>query len=130
MSIQGVFNSEVTKQSGVWSANIFVQFTAFLTCLLCFAFAGKEPLLSPLEAKPRFMLLGGVIGAVITFTVIQSMNMMGPARAVMIIVTTQLLVAYLIEVLGLFGVEQQPFQWRKLGGLILMMMGIVIFKWK
>lgn len=130
MSIQGVFNSEVTKQSGVWSANVFVQFTAFLTCLLCFSFAGKETLLAPLEVKPKYMLLGGVIGAVITYTVIQSMSMMGPARAVMIIVFSQLLVAYIIELFGMFGVQQQPFEWKKLGGILLMIIGIVIFKWK
>ena len=33
MSVQGVFNTQVTKQSGVWVANAFVQFTALLVCL-------------------------------------------------------------------------------------------------
>ena len=30
MSIQGVFNTGVTKQSGVWVTNSFVQLTGFL----------------------------------------------------------------------------------------------------
>ena len=30
MSVQGVFNSEVTKQTGVWIAAAFVQVTAFI----------------------------------------------------------------------------------------------------
>ena len=30
MSIQGVFNTEVTKSSSVWAANSWVQLTAFL----------------------------------------------------------------------------------------------------
>ncbi len=29
MSIQGVFNTQVTKSSTIWVANAFVQFTAF-----------------------------------------------------------------------------------------------------
>ena len=33
MSIQGVFNTQVTKTSGIWVANAFVQFTALLVCL-------------------------------------------------------------------------------------------------
>lgn len=31
MSIQGVFNTEVSKQTGLWTASSFVQFTGLLT---------------------------------------------------------------------------------------------------
>ncbi len=44
------------------------------------------------------------------------MGSLGPARAVMLIVISQLAVAYLIELLGIFGVERADFQWRKLFG--------------
>ena len=76
------------------------------------------------------MLLGGAIGTFITYTVIKSMDMLGPARAVMLIVVAQLLVAYLIEVFGLFQVDKQPWEWRKLVGMGLAIAGIIIFKWK
>ena len=58
------------------------------------------------------------------------MNQCGPARAVMFIVVAQLIVAYLIELMGLFGVDKQPFEWRKIIGLIVMIAGIITFKWK
>ena len=58
------------------------------------------------------------------------MNQCGPARAVMFIVTAQLIIAYLIELMGLFGVEKQPFEWRKIIGLVVMIAGIITFKWK
>lgn len=130
MSVQGVFNAEVTKQSSVWAASAFVQITAFITCILLFFVTGEGNLLGPLQVRPKYMLLGGVIGAIITYTVIQSMSMMGPAKAVMLIVVAQLVVAYLIELLGVFGVEKQPFEMKKLLGVVLMIAGIVIFKWK
>ena len=76
------------------------------------------------------MLLGGAIGTFITYTVIKSMDMLGPARAVMLIVVAQLIVAYLIEVFGLFQVDKQPWEWRKAIGMGLAIVGIVIFKWK
>ena len=76
------------------------------------------------------MLLGGAIGAFITYTVIKSMDLLGPARAVMLIVVAQLIVAYVIELLGLFGVEKQPLEWRKVIGMVAAIVGIVIFKWK
>ena len=76
------------------------------------------------------MLLGGAIGAFITYTVIKSMELLGPARAVMLIVIAQLIVAYVIELLGWFGVEKQPLEWRKIIGMLTAIAGIVIFKWK
>ena len=57
----------------------------------------------------KYLLLGGVIGAFITVTVIQSMSSLGPAKAAMLIVVAQLAVAYVIELLGLFGVEKVDF---------------------
>ena len=33
MSVQGVFNTQVTKNSSIWVASAFVQFTALLVCL-------------------------------------------------------------------------------------------------
>ena len=130
MSIQGVFNTEVTKSSSIWVANCFVQFTALLVCLIAWAFSDRSSLLGVFQVQPKYMLLGGAIGAFITYTVIKSMDMLGPARAVMLIVVAQLLVAYLIELFGMFGVEKAGFEWRKAIGMAVAIAGIVIFKWK
>ena len=73
------------------------------------------------------MLLGGVIGAFITLTVIKSMDSLGPAQAVLLIVVSQIIVAYLIEVFGLFGVEKVPFEWKKVVGALVSIAGIFIF---
>ena len=130
MSIQGVFNTEVTKNSSIWAANVFVQATATLVCLAIWLFADRTSLLAPVRVEPKYMLLGGAIGTFITYTVIKSMDMLGPARAVMLIVVAQLIVAYLIEVFGLFQVDKQPWEWRKAFGMGIAIVGIVIFKWK
>ncbi len=130
MSIQGVFNTEVTKNSSIWAANVFVQATATLVCLAIWLFADRTSLLAPVRVEPKYMLLGGAIGTFITYTVIKSMDMLGPARAVMLIVVAQLIVAYLIEVFGLFQVDKQPWEWRKALGMGIAIVGIVIFKWK
>ncbi len=130
MSIQGVFNTEVTKSSTVWAANIFVQFTALLVCLAAWLITDRGSLLAPLKVEPKYMLLGGAIGAFITYTVIKSMEALGPAKAVLLIVVAQLAVAYLIELFGLFGVEKQPWEWRKAIGMLIAIAGIVIFKWR
>jgi len=130
MSIQGVFNTQVTKASSVWTANTFVQGSAFLLCLLIWSFFDRSSVAGIWKVEPKYMLLGGCIGAFITYTVIKSMELLGPAKAVLLIVVAQIAVAYLIELFGLFGTEKQPFEWRKVLGMAMAMVGIAIFKWK
>ncbi len=130
MSVQGVFNTQVTKTSGIWVANAFVQFTALLVCLGAWMVTDRSSFGALLKVEPKYMLLGGVIGAFITYTVIKSMEMLGPAKAVMLIVIAQLIVAYVIELLGWFGTDRQPLEWRKIIGMAIAIAGVIIFKWK
>ena len=130
MSVQGVFNTQVTKASSIWAASAFVQLTALFVCLGAWLCADRSSFMNVLQVQPKYMLLGGAIGAFITYTVIKSMDQLGPARAVLLIVTSQLLGAYIIELLGWFGVEKQPFEWRKAVGMAVALAGIIIFKWK
>ena len=58
------------------------------------------------------------------------MDQLGPAKSALLIVVSQLAVAYLIELFGLFGMEKVDFQWSKLIGMIVAVVGIFIFKWQ
>ena len=111
MSIQGVFNTEVTKQTSLWVSTGFVQLTAFFVCIIAWLCTGRENVALLAEVRPWYLLTGGILGAFITITVVQSMGSLGPAQAVIIIVTSQVAVAYLIELFGLFGssfMEKNP----------------------
>ena len=130
MSVQGVFNTKVTEASSMWAVNAFVQFTAFLVCIVAWLFADRTSFREVLAVEPKYFLLGGAMGAFITLTVIKSMDALGPAKAVMLIVISQLIIAYLIELFGLFGVEKQPFSWRKVLGALIAIGGFILFKWK
>ena len=130
MSIQGVLNTQVMKTTGMWVSNGWVQFSAFIVCLIAWLVTGRDEIQAIARVEPRYMLLGGVFGAGITWTVIKSMDQLGPARAALLIVISQLIVAYVIELLGWFGVEQEPFEWRKAGGMLLALIGVAIFQWK
>ena len=130
MSIQGVFNTQVTKTTGEYVSNAWVQSSALAVCLGVWFFAGRDSFGAIARVEPKYMLLGGVIGAGITWTVIRSMEQLGPAKAALLIVIAQLIVAYLIELAGLFGVEKEPLEWRKVGGMVLALIGVAMFQWK
>ena len=130
MSIQGVFNTEVTKQTSLWVSTGWVQLSAFLVCVVAWLYNGRQSVGALMQVDNKYTLLGGVIGAFITVTVIQSMSQLGPAKAARLIVISQLAVAYLIELFGMFGVDKEPFEWRKVLGMAIAIVGIVIFKWE
>ena len=130
MSVQGVFNTQLTKTTGVWVSNGWVQFTALLLCIIAWLFNGRDSVVSIMKAEPKYVLLGGVIGAFITWTVIKSVEQLGPAKSALLIVVAQLTVSYLIELFGMFGMEKEPFEWRKLIGMGIALTGVAIFQWK
>ena len=128
MSVQGIFNTQVTKSTGIWVSNGWVQLSAFALCVVVWLATGRESVSTLWEVRPHYMLLGGVIGAGITWSVIQSVSALGPARSALLIVIAQLAVSYLIQLFGLFGMDQEPFSWKKAGGLLLAVAGIMIFQ--
>lgn len=129
MSIQGVFNTQVTKSSGIWTASAFVQFTALLVCLGAWLCTERTSFLKIAQVEPKYMLLGGAIGAFITYTVIRSMDA-GTGQSGDAHCDRPACCGYIIELFGWFGVEKQPWEWRKAVGMAVAIVGIIIFKWK
>jgi transporter family-2 protein len=127
MSIQGIFNTNVTKSSSIWVAAGFVQLTALATCLIMWFFNGRPEVSGVLRVDNKVSLLGGVIGAFITFTVVKSVSELGIAKAEITIVVSQVIVAYLIELFGLFGSKKAEFSWLKLLALIIAAGGVFMF---
>ena len=66
MSIQGVFNTEMTKQTSLWVSTGWVQFSAFLVCVLAWIFTGRDSIGALWQVDNKYTLLGGIIGAFIT----------------------------------------------------------------
>ncbi|SFK83251.1 Putative inner membrane exporter, YdcZ [Brevibacillus centrosporus] len=75
-------------------------------------------------------MLGGVFGALIVFAVMKGITSIGPAYSVSILLISQLLVALIIDSLGLFGVEKVPMNLNKVMGIGIMIAGLIIFKLK
>ena len=96
MSLQGAFNTNVTKASSVWVTAMFVQLTALATCVIMWVIDGRPDIMKLFKVDNKITLLGGVIGAFITFTVIKSISGLGIAKAEVTIVVAQIIVSYLL----------------------------------
>ena len=128
MSVQGVFNTRLGEKIGVWETTLLVQIIALIVSLIAFFFLGDGSY-SNLKTVNKIYLLGGILGVVITFTVIKSVSSMGPALGIGIILISQLLSAALIDILGLFETVKVKFSPNHLLGIAIMIIGVVIFKW-
>lgn len=129
MSIQGVMNTRLGDKIGLYESNVIVQGTAFLIAVIAVLILGKGNFKEVANIN-KFYLFGGVIGFIITLTVMLAIGKLSPTVAISTILISQLTVAALIDAFGLMGSERVAFEWNKYIGLLLMIGGTVLFKWK
>lgn len=129
MSVQGVLNTRLSEKIGLYEANAAVQGTAFALSAVALLFLGKG-YFREMADVPRYYWLGGVLGLIITVTVMLGIKDLNPTVSISTILIAQLLVAALIDAFGLFGSEKIAFGWSKYVGIAVMIAGVVIFKLK
>ncbi len=127
MSIQGVMNTRLSDKIGLYESNAYVQGTAFILSLLAVWILGRGDFRQIFETKPWY-LLGGVLGLVITVTVMLGIGKLSPTVAISTILISQLTVAAIIDAFGIMESEKIAFHWTKFIGLAMMIGGVIIFK--
>lgn len=129
MSVQGVMNTRLGEGIGNMEANTFVQGTAFALALIVLIF-WRQGSFTALGQVNKLYWLGGVLGIVITLTVMLGIKSLGTTLSISIILISQLLIAAVIDAFGLMGSERVAFGWSKYVGLALMTGGMLLFKYK
>ena len=129
MSVQGVMNTRLSDRVGLYESSVLVQGVAFVLSVIAVLFLGKGNF-GALDGTNKVYLLGGVLGVVITITVMLAIKGLGPTVAISVILISQLLVAAFIDAFGLFDSQHVPFGWQKFVGIALMIGGVLLFKWK
>lgn len=127
MSVQGVMNTRLQENIGLWEANAYVQGTAFALSLLVMWIFGDGSL-AAITQTPKGYLFGGALGLVITVTVMLSIKGLNPTVAIATILIAQLLVAAAIDAFGWMGQEKAAMNLRQFIGLGLMLGGVVLLK--
>ena len=129
MSVQGVMNTRLGEGIGNMEANTFVQGTAFALALIVLIF-WRQGSFTALGQVNKLYWLGGVLGIVITLTVMLGIKSLGTTLSISIILISQLLIAAVIDAFGLMCSEKVAFGWSKYVGLALMTGGMLLFKYK
>ena len=98
---------------------------AFLAVCLLLAYAGLV-WIGIQKGLPWYSFLGGIIGILVVLGTVFSINKLGVANAITLLLASQVLAAALLQQFGLLGQEASPLSAAKLVGLGILLMGAVI----
>jgi bacterial/archaeal transporter family-2 protein len=128
IALQGVFNTRLNEKIGLLETVTLVHAIGLTTALILLIFFSNGGDFKKLHDVNKFYLLGGAFGVIIIISVIKGISLLGASFAISLMLVTQLIMATIIDLLGLFGTKQVKFDITKPLGIILMILGIVVFK--
>ncbi|WP_100486544.1 DMT family transporter [Sporolactobacillus pectinivorans] len=127
VGMQNIFNSKVSERAGSWATTVLVLGLGFLASLIIgLVFEGKT--FFTLHHMRPWYGFSGLIGVGIVVCMVQGVRRLGPTYAISIVLTSQLLSALLWDSLGWFGMKQIPLTFRQIMGVLVIVAGIIVFK--
>ncbi|MBU9673400.1 DMT family transporter [Planococcus sp. CP5-4] len=124
--LQNIFNANVKQHVSVWTTTALVLFLGFSGSFIAgLAVNGKSLFL--FEAETWFWF-SGVLGVGVVVCVTQGVQALGPSRAISIVMVSQIFFGLMWDTAGWFGLEQVPFTWQSLFGVLLISAGILLFQ--
>ncbi len=129
ITLQGVFSTRLGDKIGPLETTLVVHFVGLIAAIIAVYFIGEGNLKKVTDVN-KLYLIGGVFGVIIIYSVVRSFSMLGPAYAVSILLFTQLLVGLAIDTFGLFGTDKIQLVATKPIGILIMLVGIIVFQMK
>ena len=126
-SVQVAIMSRLGERIGVLGALAFATaLTAVVAVLILLVARGSLDAFSRAVQQPWWMLLGGIMGLLIVFTITYSGPRIGVAATVGILIAGQLAMGAAIDRWGLFGSERIALHWPRLLGIGLLAAGAAL----
>lgn len=126
---QNVFSARIGSKLGMWEASFVVHSVGLIFAFAMVSFFGNGNLKNISEVN-KVYLLGGVLGVFIIFTIANGVSSLGASLSTALMVIAQLFFAALIDTFGLFGTERITFDFTKIVGLVIMVIGVIVFNYK
>ncbi len=127
IALQNVFNTRVSEHIGLWATTTVVFTVGLLTSTTIFLLT-RDGDFSKLKDVDKIYFLGGVFGVLIIYTIMRGITILGPTYTISILMVSQLLFALMIDSFGLFGQERITLTYTKPLGIVIMIIGIIIFQ--
>lgn len=127
VSLQSIFNNKVNEHTGTWTTTAIVLGLGAIASFVIGLFFEGENLLV-LQNMKSWYWFSGIIGAGVVSCLVQGIRRLGPTLAISITMTSQLGFALLLDSFGWFGLQKMSFSYKELIGVLVIVIGIFIFK--
>ena len=127
ITLQGIANTQISKDMGTWQAAAITQTTGFVIALIIMLLVRERDFGAIRKVKPLY-ITGGLMGAIIIFSEVTAIQKIGVTLTISALLIAQLSLTYLIDINGWFGVIKRKITVPQLLGIAMMIVGVVILK--
>ena len=128
IAVQAAINARLGQALGNGMHAVLVSFVIGTVgaVLYCLVEGGSVASLETLKAGPWWMWTGGLLGVAFVWSTIFAVPKIGVAVMFPLVVAGQMAAAIVLEHFGLLGSPTQPVSWARIGGVLLVVLGVVV----
>lgn len=127
VGVQNIFNNRVNQKAGLWATTTLVLALGFIASFTL-GIISEGTGLFHLENMHTWYWFSGIIGVGVVVCMTKGIKYLGATYAVSISLSSQLVFALLFDSFGLLGLNQVPFTFKQLIGVLVIIGGILVFK--
>ena len=124
ISVMISFNSGLEGYVGSTYSVVIIHAVGLIAILIVAAIKKEKIVIK--EAIPFYLFLGGIFGVMLTLVNVITIGSIGVALTTALAVFGQLVFSSLVDHFGLFGLTKYEFNPKKLVGLFIVLVGLVI----
>lgn len=125
ITLQGAANSRIGQDIGTWQAAAITQMTGFILALILMFLLKDKSWRQFQHVKPIY-LLGGSFAAIVIFSNVTAIHLVGMTITISALLIAQLCVAFLTDSYGWFGTKKQKMRLVQFIGIGLMAAGVLV----
>lgn len=129
VSVQTLFNNKVNTAVQSHTTTALVLGMGFIASLgMGLIVEGADFFKWP--SMPLWFWFSGLLGIGVVTCVVKGVRLLGASTSTTMVMASQLICALWWDSAGWFGLEQVPFSWQKVIGVIALIAGLLLFKYQ
>lgn len=130
MPVQAGINNKLAKGVSNTITAAFISFAVGMLVLFVFLLVTKQFQFNTAAVKnePSWIWLGGVLGAIFVTTMTFMVPKLGASLAFTVAIAGQLCISVIIDHYGWLGVPINPISIKKIGGIVLVIVGVFFIR--
>lgn len=127
ITLQGVVNSNISRDIGTLQAITVTQFTGFMLALLIFLFK-RDGSFAEIKLVKLPYLFAGSFGLLVIFNEVTAIHSIGVTFTMSVLLIAQIVTAFIIDANGWFDLKKQKVELPQFFGIVMMIAGVLIMQ--